>query len=93
MAKHPEDYEIGATGTHAKYDDSQTLGSYCTDPEAFKNPAGVKMFAGFGADEAELDKGWLDPNISELPNYDKVNYNERYTLPKNPDEGPGNDMA
>lgn len=56
----------------------------------FPNPAGVKTFTGFGADESDLVRGFLQPDVRADAKYDKVNYSERYTEPKMPDEGPGN---
>lgn len=92
-SEHPEDYRNGMSGVNPKYDTIGMLGSSYADPDPFKYPDDVKLFAGFGADEADLHRGYCDPNIKALPNYDKVNYNERYTIPSQPDEGPGNHMA
>jgi hypothetical protein len=92
-SEHPDDYRNGMTGVNAKYETEGMLGSYCTSAEPFLNPEGVKMFAGFGANEAQLDLGYLDPHVSELPNYDNANYKERYSIPSHPDEGPGNHMS
>ena len=86
----PEKYIAGLTGKHAKYDQSQTLGSYRTSDEQFPDPAGIVLFEGFGADKEDLVRGYCLPNVSELPNYDKANYHDRYTMPKVPDEDQGN---
>lgn len=69
-----------------KYEDDGMLGSYCTRETQFPNPKGVKTFTGFGADKADLERGFIEPTIRELPNYDLVNYKERGSLPRLPDE-------
>jgi hypothetical protein len=68
------------------YDDKGMLGSYCTRDSQFPNPAGVKTFTGYGADKADLERGFCKPTIRELPAYDKVNYADRSTEPRLPDE-------
>lgn len=93
MAKHPEDYIVGKTGLHSKYDQSQTLKSYQTSDSQFPNPKGEVVFEGFGANKTDLERGFCDPNIQELPNYDKANYYDRYSQPKNVDEEQGNHMS
>lgn len=69
-----------------KYDDKGMLGSYRTRDSQFPNPAGVKTFTGYGAGKADLERGFCEPTIRELPNYDRVNYQDRYSQPKSPDE-------
>lgn len=89
---HPEDYIAGKTGTHPKYDQGQTLGSYRTSETQFQNPKGINVFEGFGADKDDLVRGWCQPNLRELPNYDTQTYFDRWTLPKADDlveDGPG----
>ena len=73
-----------------KYDDLGMLGSYRTSEVQFPNPKGMKTFPGFGADEADLQLGFIRPTISGLPNYDQANYYNRWTAPKMPDEDEGN---
>lgn len=73
-----------------KYNDLGMLGSYRTSEVQFPNPKGVKTFPGFGADEADLELGFIRPTISGLPNYDQANYYNRWTQPKLPDEDEGN---
>lgn len=51
---------------------------------------GYKVFTGYGADEADLRRGFIAPAIRELPEYDKANYVDRYSSPKVPDEDFGN---
>lgn len=69
-----------------KYDPKGMLGSYRTSEDPFPNPADVKVFSGFGADDADLERGWCEPGIASRPDYDKANYHERWTVPKVPDE-------
>lgn len=52
----------------------------------FPAPAEVKFEAGYGADIDDLKRGYLSSDIKELPKYDKVNYNDRWTRPRMPDE-------
>ena len=73
-----------------KYDDFGMLGSYRTSEVQFPNPKGIKTFPGFGADEADLELGYVQPAIRELPEYDKANYHDRWTQTKLPDEDMGN---
>ena len=73
-------------GKGEKYDDLGMLGSYRTSEVQFRNPKGLKTFPGFGADEADLELGFIKPEIRELPEYDKVNYHDRWTQPMLPDE-------
>lgn len=80
MAK-DEDYIAGKTGVHANYDDGQTLGSYQTSDKQFPNPAGIVTFEGFGANKADLERGFCDPSIKDLPEYDMDNYKLRWTQP------------
>lgn len=85
-SEHPDDYRVGATGINDKYDALGTIGSTYHDPEYYRSPSDVKYFAGFGADVEELDRGYLNIGTRELPNYDKANYNLRYTEPSMQDE-------
>lgn len=73
-----------------KYDDKGMLGSYRTSEAQFPNPEGLKTFPGFGADDADLELGFIRPEVRQLPNYDKNNYQDRWTQPKLPDEDQGN---
>lgn len=72
--------------TGEKYNDKGMLGSYRTSEVQFRNPEGVKTFSGYGADDADLELGFCQPVIRALPEYDKVNYQDRYSRPKLPDE-------
>lgn len=68
------------------YDGKGMLGNYQTSSTPFPNPEGVKTFPGYGATSSDLEKGFCSPDIRELPAYDKINYADRWTLPKGPDE-------
>lgn len=78
---HPEDYVRGKAGTHDKYDQGQTLGSYQTSEKQFPNPEGVVVFEGFGADKDDLVRGYCRPAIRNNPQYDSDNYKLRWTIP------------
>jgi len=86
----PEEYIDGLSGVNEKYDTPPTLGSYRTSETQFPNPKGMVHFNGFGMDDADYARGFCDPEIKELPNYDKANYHQRYSQPKLPDEDQGN---
>lgn len=70
--------------TGNKYDDKGRLGSYCTRDSQFPNPEGMKTFTGFGADKSDLERGFCEPTIRALPDYDLANYKERYSRQKQP---------
>lgn len=65
-----------------KYDDKGSLSSYRTSAEQFPNPEGLKTFPGYGADKADLERGFCRPEILERPQYEKKDYELRYSLPK-----------
>lgn len=69
------------------YNPRGSLGSDLPPSETpFPKPSDVKMSAGFGVDEADLERGYCEPDLAERPEYDKANYQQRWTLPKEPDE-------
>lgn len=88
--KSPEEYVRGLTGVNDKYNTQAHLGTYRTNAYPFPNPEGILVFEGFGADDKDLERGFCDPHVKELPNYDKANYHDRYSQPKLPDEDQGN---
>lgn len=53
--------------------------------QPFATPADVKAFAGEGATEADLRRGFLESGIKDSPQYDKANYNDRWTEVKRPE--------
>lgn len=73
-----------------KYDSEGMLGSYRTSEDPFPNADGVVTFPGYGADKEDLERGFCRPTLRELPQYDKVNYYDRWTFPRVTDEAPGN---
>lgn len=81
-----EPYMAGETGVNPAYNSAGMIGSYCTDPMPFKNPSDVKLFAGFGATEQDIERGYHNIGTRELPNYDKANYALRYSEPSMQDE-------
>lgn len=92
MVNTSEDYRFGLTGVHDKYDTEPTLGSYRTSEMPFKNPEGMHLFEGFGANKSDLEKGWIDPLLDDKPQYDTQNYLQRWTQTRVSDlteDGPG----
>lgn len=58
--------------------------------QPFKSPSGIKRFDGYGADTADLERGYRNPDIHESPAYDKANYLQRSTAPRKSDDDFGN---
>lgn len=88
----PENYHDGLTGTNDKYNEKGRLGSYRASATQFPNPSDVVVFEGFGANQADLQRGYCDPLLRELPEYDNQNYFYRYSETKADDlveDGPG----
>lgn len=56
------------------------------EEEPFDSPKGVKRFAGYGANEADLARGYEVPAIANAPEYDLVNYRQKWTEPKLSDQ-------
>jgi hypothetical protein len=50
--------------------------------EQYGDPEGLKRFSGFGATEEDLRRGFVDPQITTNPKYDRSNYLDRWTQPK-----------
>lgn len=73
------------------YHDRGMLGSYATnDGEPWPSPAGVERFTGFGANEADLVRGFCEPGITQNPAYQLENYKDRSSQPMESDVTPGN---
>lgn len=53
--------------------------------EQYTTPADVKMFAGYGATEEDLKRGFIEPAITDHPKYDAANYKQRWTIPSQSD--------
>lgn len=73
-----------------KYDSEGMIGSYRTTDVPNSQAEGVVYFDGYGADIEDLKTGYCKPVVRSLPEYDKVNYYERWTVPTKVDESPGN---
>lgn len=76
-----------------KYSDRQTtplIGDerFPGQNEPFKNPEAIR-FAGFGADAADLERGFVEVTGVDRPESDLVNYKGRSTEPKVPEEENG----
>lgn len=91
--KSPEEYKNGLTGVNPKYDTEAHLGTYRTDAEQFSDPKDMVYFTGFGANAEDCERGFCEPNVKELPDYDKCNYAGRYTEPRKPDEDQNNTLS
>ena len=75
------------------YRDRGMLGGYATNEgRPWRNPADVVMFDGYGADHADLERGYCEPGIRQDPAYDLANYKDRSSQPKVSDLGPGDVM-
>lgn len=80
---------VPSSDTGETYRDRGMLGFY-QDPKPFKTPDEVRFFAGHGATEADLERGWSDPLITENPAYQLSNYKDRSSQPMESDVTPGN---
>lgn len=76
---------------NAAYTDKGMLGSYRSHEGLFRDPSDVRHFTGYGADVADLQRGYQVPMIRDDPAYQLDNYKERSTLPMLPDEDEGGD--
>lgn len=73
---------VPASDDGETYRDRGGLGGYQTDAEPFPMPREVKFATGFGADDADLRRGWSDPLITQNPAYQFANYELRSSEPK-----------
>jgi len=64
------------------YDDRGMLGSYRPPDDAFRTPDGVSFATGFGADRADVERGFVMPSIRDDPAYIADNYKDRSTRPR-----------
>ena len=79
--------DVPLSDTGDGYSDRGALGSYAPrEHEQWQAPGDVKYMAGFGASVEDLQRGYIEPTIREDPAYDKANYQERSSLPMEPDE-------
>jgi hypothetical protein len=91
-AKDIKDFrDVPSSDKGDEYDDQGQLGGFETNRgEPFMPSPETQFFAGFGATEADLKRGFIKPGINEHPAYDKVNYSDRWSRPKKVDEDVGN---
>lgn len=71
------------------YRDRGMLGFY-SEPKPFRTPRDVSFETGFGATQADLERGWSEPLITEHPAYQLSNYKDRSSVPMESDVTPGN---
>jgi hypothetical protein len=77
-----EDYRpVPESDASPGYRDQGMLGSYRTSAKQYPNPPGVKLFAGFGATEEDLERGFCEPRISDDPAYQLDDYKHRSSQP------------
>lgn len=73
------------------YRDQGMLGSFATnDGKPFRSPRDVRFDPGYGADRADLARGYCEPLITEHPAYQLSNYKDRSSQPRESDVTPGN---
>jgi len=75
---------------NAGYTDQGYNGWYTPSEEPFRDPADVKYFAGYGASEEDLRRGYCEADVGRNPAYDKANYEMRSTQPRVSSEAFGN---
>lgn len=76
---------------NATYSDHGMLGSYSPKETPWGDPADVRHFTGYGATEADLERGYQVPAIRDDPAYDLDNYKMRSTQPMMSDLDEGGD--
>ncbi len=64
-----------------KYTDRGQRGTFAPSADPYRTPSDVKMFAGYGADEADLERGFCEPLITDAPAYNLSDYKLRSTQP------------
>jgi hypothetical protein len=64
------------------YRDRGMLGNYAPSAEPFPAPPDVRFFAGYGASEADIARGYCQPLVTEDPAYALQNYKQRSTQPR-----------
>lgn len=77
---------------NAGYTDKGMFGSYTPSADPYASPAGIKRFAGYGATQADLARGWKEVSISDNPAYQLDDYKWRSTDPKQSDIDEGGDI-
>lgn len=82
------DYRPTPSGDGEKpYGDQGQLGGYRPSDREDIN---IRRFAGYGATEADLERGYNVPSVREDPAYDLPNYKLRSSIPRDPNEDDGN---
>lgn len=76
---------------NATYRDRGMLGSYTPRDTPRDDPRDVRHFTGYGATEADLNRGYQVPAIRDDPAYDLDNYKDRSSQPMLSDEDEGGD--
>jgi hypothetical protein len=83
---------VPASDRNSQYGDRGGFGTYQTnDGKPWGDPEGLKRFAGYGATEADLARGFIEPTIRNDPAYDGENYKDRSTVPMLSDLDEGGD--
>lgn len=83
--------EVPSTDVGNKgYRDRGRLGWYAPSEKQYTDFGDVRWFEGYGADEADLRLGFIEPTITESPAYQLQDYKDRWDLPKARDLTPGN---
>lgn len=54
--------------------------------ERFRPAEDTKFFTGFGANNADLERGFCEVSPEEMPDRDMANYKDRWTRPRVSDE-------
>lgn len=80
----------GGDAGNVDYVDRGYIGHRTSDTEKFLKPAETKVFVGYGMDEGDFDRGYVVPELRELPDFDLGNYADRYSQPKSHDIDPDN---
>lgn len=76
---------------NSSYKDHGNFGTYQTRADQFPDPEGVRHFTGYGADEADLVRGFKEVAIRGVPAYQMEDYKFRSTEPKLSDIDEGGD--
>ena len=82
--------QVPASDYCDKYSDVGQRGSYSTSRVPFAKPEGVVSYSGFGCSEDDYQRGYIVPSRADDPSYDKINYQDRGSLPRVPTESDGN---
>jgi hypothetical protein len=86
---------VPASDNGRGYSDRGGFGGYSPTDKLWSEtePRETKYFGGYGVSDDDARRGYIAPDIREDPAYDKVNYSDRSTLPKSPDEDQSSSQA